>query len=170
MLCRGFSVGFVTTAESQLAVRGQAVTRRSTPKVTLFEPTLFRNFVAKFCLLRVMARVLLSVSGGTKRIRTLLCAPQLFRRVTLARMTQIMWLTNLAPEIQEGDTVSAARRVGSGQSERDRCTADRWGDGLECAAGAWEVRPIKSPLLALVQFYGGGHLPDEIRITRKPMT
>ena len=36
--------------ESQLVVRGQAVTRGSTPKATLLEPCLFRKFVAN-CLL-----------------------------------------------------------------------------------------------------------------------
>ena len=45
-LSRGLSTGFVTTVESQLAVRGQAVTLGSTPKATLLEPCLFRKFVA----------------------------------------------------------------------------------------------------------------------------
>ena len=42
-LCRGSQKGFITTVESQLAVRGQAVTGGSTPKETLLEPTLFRR-------------------------------------------------------------------------------------------------------------------------------
>ena len=37
---------FYDHAESQLAVRGRAVTGGSTPKATLFEPCLFRKFVA----------------------------------------------------------------------------------------------------------------------------
>jgi hypothetical protein len=40
----------VTTVESELVVRGQAVTGGSTPKATLFEPGLFRNFVASSSL------------------------------------------------------------------------------------------------------------------------
>ena len=36
----------MTTIESQLVVLGQAVTKGSTPKATLFEPGLFRKFAA----------------------------------------------------------------------------------------------------------------------------
>ena len=43
-LNRSVQKGFLTTVESQLVVLGQAVTRGSTPKATLFELALFRRF------------------------------------------------------------------------------------------------------------------------------
>ncbi len=43
---RGFLKRVKTTLESQLEVRGQAVTLGSTPKATLFEPCPFRKLVA----------------------------------------------------------------------------------------------------------------------------
>jgi hypothetical protein len=49
-----------------------------------------------------------------------------YAQVTTARMTHIMWLTNLAPEIQEA--ILFLPRVESGYGERDRCAADRSGD------------------------------------------
>ena len=45
-LRREFQNRVKTTVESQLVVRGREVTGGSTPKATLFEPCLFRKFVA----------------------------------------------------------------------------------------------------------------------------
>ena len=45
-LRRAFLNRVKTAIESQLVVLGQAVTGESTPKATLFEPCLFRKFVA----------------------------------------------------------------------------------------------------------------------------
>ena len=45
-LRRGLKECFITPVESQLVVLGQALTLGSTPKATLFEPGLFRKFVA----------------------------------------------------------------------------------------------------------------------------
>ena len=49
-LQRGLKEGFITTVESQLVVRGQAVTGGSTPKETLLERALFRRFFASSLL------------------------------------------------------------------------------------------------------------------------
>ena len=49
-LSRGLKEQIVTTVESQLAVRGQAVTGVSTPKATLLELALFRRFNANSSL------------------------------------------------------------------------------------------------------------------------
>jgi hypothetical protein len=73
-----------------------------------------------------------------------------YAQVTTARMTHIMWLTNLAPEIQEAILFLPRARFGAGRlsfvcvstgleggqmDQRDRCAADRSGDGLGFAAG-----------------------------------
>ena len=46
----GLKEGSITTVESQLVVRGQAVTLGSTPKATLLELALFRRFFASSLL------------------------------------------------------------------------------------------------------------------------
>ena len=46
VLARNFLNRVPALTESQLVVLGRAVTRGSTPKATLFEPCLFRKFVA----------------------------------------------------------------------------------------------------------------------------
>jgi len=82
--------------------------------------------------------VLLPVSRRPKRIRALLCAPQLFRRVTMARMTHIMWLVNLAPDIQEA--ILCMPRVELGPDTVKEIDVRRFARVLEWGVqrGRWE--------------------------------
>jgi hypothetical protein len=46
-----------------------------------------------------------------------------------------------------GDSIPSTRRVGAGQGQRDRCAADRSGDGLGCAAGEVGNSPQRDSVL-----------------------
>ena len=77
------------------------MTGGSTPKATLLEPTLFRRFSANARLAESDSEGLASgVAETDKDSNSAVCSPT-FLPHNGGRMTYIMWLTNLAPKIQE---------------------------------------------------------------------
>lgn len=82
-------------------VRGQAATGASTLKATLLEPNPIRRFCANSLLAESDGESLASgVAETEKDSNSAVCCPT-FLPHNGGRMTYVMWLTNLAPKIQE---------------------------------------------------------------------
>ena len=116
-------------------VLGQAVTRGSTPKATLFELALFRRFFTISLLTESYGESVAFGALENEEDSNLDTRRQSPKPSNHGPHDSHHVADQLGPGYSRGDSVSASRRVRAGHGERDRCAADRSGDGLGCAAG-----------------------------------
>lgn len=115
-------------------MRGREVTGGSTPKATLFEPTLFRKFVATSSLTESCGKGVASGLTETEKDSNFDLRGPILKPGHDCPHDAHHAAGKSGPGYSRRDSVSASCRVSDGYGHRERSAADRSCDGLGCAA------------------------------------